>query len=206
MTILLVGRLLAVFLTGSLELTSWFTADTGTHFQYFRAVGLVLSGGNPVIVGCLEDEIPYDYNRLFTAREYDLDDPDDALWRCDYEDEAYGSLDDDGYAIVRYETEGDPPVGHFIAAGDTRVDLTGDPPVDDYAAGLILCLDADGDTECAPLVFRGTWYDAMSRGITYIGELGEESDAYAACGLYDTLDGSSFSFRGFVEIASATQR
>lgn len=69
MTIMLVGRLLAVFLAGSLELTSWFTADTGTHFQYFRAVGLVLSDGNPVIVGCIEDESPDDYNRLFTARE-----------------------------------------------------------------------------------------------------------------------------------------
>lgn len=138
MTIMLVGRLLAAFLAGSLELTSWFTADTGTHFQYFRAVGLVLSDGNPVIVGCIEDRMPSDYNRLFTAREYDLDDPDKALWRCDYEDEAYGSLDDDGYAIVRYETEGDPPVEHFIAAGDTRVDLHYQlVPNDDHSAGLL---------------------------------------------------------------------
>jgi len=201
MSIMILKCMLIISILGRLEVYNYWIIDTEVHWDHFRAVDLVLSGSNPVIVGYIEDQTSSDPDRAFTMREYSLNGSATEVWAFDYYDPDYGCLDEDGYGIVKYETGGGTPVDHFIGVGFSRVDLLNEPPNNEDCEGLAILLDDDGDTECAPYLFSETWYDVCCRDVVYVGHLDGQSHAYATCGWYDLTDGSTENLRGFLEIA-----
>jgi hypothetical protein len=166
-----------------------------SHWNAARVIDLVLSGGNPVIVGCVVDTTPTDHDRLFSMREYSLGQTADTVWTYQYDG---GQYDDDGYAIIRYETDDTPPEERFVGVGFDQVDLGSGQQ--STADALSIGLDEDGDTFFAPYTFSGTWYDACARDVSYIGALGSDDEVYAVCGWYDA-SATQLEMRGFLELA-----
>ncbi len=154
MLTLLVRTALLVALA-TLGIENWFFLDDDMpRYDEFRIMELVLSGDNPVVVGFVDDYNPTDHNRLFTMREYELEnDLWSRIWYFNYDG---GQWDDDGYAITSYRTDDNPPEERFLGVGFHQVDLP-------YAtqstreAGLVVLLDDNGDTICAPFTFREDW-------------------------------------------------
>lgn len=198
MLILFVRTVLLVALA-TLGIENWFFVDDDMpRYDKFRIVELVLSGDNPVVTGYVLDLNPTDNNRLFTMREYELvNNVWSRVWYFNYEG---GQWDDDGYAITSYRTDDNPPEERFLGVGFHQVDLNNDPNLSDRESGLVVLLDDDGNTVCAPYTFREDWTDVACWDVVYIGDLDQDEEVYATCGWY--YDNEEIPvMHGLVEIA-----
>jgi len=198
MLLLCIRAALLIIAVATYEIDNWFFKDSEQpHYDTCRIQELVLYGSNPVITGFVRDSGPEDDNRLFTMREYDLQDEGNAEIEWFYNYEA-GEWDDDGYAILQYTTGGSEV--RFLGVGFHQVDIN-TPQQSTDEKGLAVLLDDDGDTVCTPYIFDGDdWYDACCRDVVYIGSLNGNSEVYATCGWYN-ISNLSFEERGFLEIA-----
>ena len=197
MLVLLLRTVLPVVLA-TLGIENWFFKDDDMpRYNEFRIMELVLSGGNPVIIGFVQDDNPTDDNRLFTMREYELvNNVWSRVWYFNYDG---GQWDDDGYAITQYRTDDTPPEVRFLGVGFHQVDL----PIAAQStaeSGHVVLLDDDGDTVCATYTFREDWSDVCCRDVVYIGDLDHDEEVYATCGWYKDNEDPPIT-HGFVEIA-----
>jgi len=171
------------------------------RYDTFRIEEVVLSsGGYPVFTGNVVDTDPEDDNRLFTMREYVWETGSPAKqWHFNFEG---GCWDDDGYAILQYMTDDDPPEERFLGVGFFQVDLSPGDPESREELGLAVLLDDEGDTVCSPHLFGSivNWTNACCRDAVYIGGWEDDDEVYATCGWYYTDIGLEYE-RGFVEIA-----